>query len=132
MEQFCCCVKIDKVIFTSNPAERLMPGGTLSICVKISILPCMATLVHGSVQDGGPVPAPSRALTGESPTNIFEDMVDNFFEMKLGSILIIFEDGDQKCHAFPLAARHAFWWKFFILLKSCILRNSRFMDLSVL
>jgi hypothetical protein len=98
--------------FHFNPAERLMPGGTLSICVKISILPCMATLVHGSVQDGGPVPAPSRALTGVSPTNIFEDMVDNFFDMKLGSILIIFEDGEQKCHTFPLAARNAFGGKF--------------------
>jgi hypothetical protein len=39
-------------------------------------------------------------------------MVDNFFDMKLGSILIIFEDGEQKCHTFPLAARNAFGGKF--------------------
>jgi hypothetical protein len=112
-----------------SSAERLMPGGTLTIYVEIKILPSWATVVHGSLQNVDPV-QPAQALT---PKNTFEDMVDNFFDMKLGSILIIFEDGEQKCHTFPLAARNAFWWKFFILLKSCILRNSsRFMDLPVL
>jgi len=82
-----------------SSAERLMPDGTLTIYIQIKILPSKATVVHGSLQDAAPV-----SVTGK---NVFADMVDSFVDVKLGSILIIFQDGKQKCHAFPLATRNA-------------------------
>jgi hypothetical protein len=81
-----------------SSAERLMPGGTLTIYIEIKILPSLATVVHGTLQDAAP---PTRV----TPKNVFADMVDSFVDMKLNSILLIFENGEQKCHAFPLAAR---------------------------
>jgi hypothetical protein len=91
-----------------SSAERLMPGGTLTIYVEIKILPSLATVVHGSLQNVDPAQT-AQALT---PKNIFEDMVDNFVYLKLGSVLIVFQDGEQNCHAFPLAARNVFGEKF--------------------
>ncbi len=90
-----------------SSAEKLMPGGTLTIYVEIKILPSVATVVHGSLQNVDPA-QPAQALT---PKNIFEDMVDNFVNLKLGSLLIVFQDGEQNCHAFPLAARNVFGGK---------------------
>jgi hypothetical protein len=87
-----------------SSAERLMPGGTLTIFIQIKILPSWATVIHGSLQNVVPAQH-AQALT---PKNIFEDMVDNFVYLKLGSVLIVFQDGEQNCHAFPLAARNVF------------------------
>ena len=85
-----------------SSADRLMPDGTLTIYIEIKILPSWATVIHGSLQNVVPA-QPAQALT---PKNIFEDMVDNFVNLKLGSLLIVFQDGEQNCHAFPLAARN--------------------------
>ncbi len=91
-----------------SSAERLMSGGTLTIYIEIKILPSSATVINGSLQNVDPAqPAPALALK-----NIFEDMVDNFVYLKLGSVLIVFQDGEQNCHAFPLAARNVFGEKF--------------------
>jgi hypothetical protein len=84
-----------------SSAERLMPDGTLTMYIEIKILPSWATVIHGSLQNVVPA-QPAQALT---PKNIFEDMVDNFVNLKLGSVLIVFRNGEQNCHAFPLAAR---------------------------
>jgi hypothetical protein len=89
-----------------SSSERLMPGGTLTICFEIKIFPSVATVTHGSLQSVAP--PPTRAVGASTQKNIFEDMVDNFVNMKLNSVLIVFMDGQQKCHAFPLAARNAF------------------------
>jgi hypothetical protein len=86
-----------------------MPGGTLTICFEIKIFPSVATVSHRIVQDAIPTnPAPAAfaaAAVAPSRKNFFEGMVDNFVDLKLSSVLIVFKDGEQKCHAFPLAAR---------------------------
>jgi hypothetical protein len=89
-----------------------MPGGTLTICFEIKIFPSVATVSHRIVQgDVVPIPAPAcAAVAAPSRKNFFEGMVDNFVDLKLSSVLIVFKDGEQKCHAFPLAARNALWW----------------------
>jgi hypothetical protein len=45
-----------------SSAERLMPGGTLTIYVEIKILPSAATVVHGSLQNVDPAQT-AQALT---------------------------------------------------------------------
>jgi hypothetical protein len=87
-----------------------MPDGTLTICFEIKIFPSLATVSHRIVQeDVAPTnPAPAAfpaAAVAPSRKNFFEGMVDNFVDLKLSSVLIVFKDGEQKCHAFPLAAR---------------------------
>jgi hypothetical protein len=87
--------------------DRLMPGGTLTICIEIKIFPSVAAVSHGDLQyHSAPVPLRAAAALATAPTSIFEDMVDDFVDMKLNSVLIVFKDGEQKCHAFPLVARN--------------------------
>ncbi len=106
------------MLISFNPSERLMPDGTLTIDIEIKILPSVLTAVHGSPQDGAGAQRDCvlchRTAKKNTGTDFFGDMVDNFVDMKLGSILIVFEDGEQKCHAFPLAARNAFGGKNFL------------------
>jgi hypothetical protein len=104
------------MLISFNPSERLMPDGILTIDIEIKILPSVMTVVHGSPQEGGGAQRDCvlchRTSKKNTGTDFFGDMVDNFVDMKLGSILIIFQDGEQKCHAFPLAARNAFGGNF--------------------
>jgi hypothetical protein len=94
-----------------SSSERLMPDGTLTICFEIKIFPSLATVSHRIVQENvvptNPAPAAFPAAVAPSRKNFFEGMVDNFVDLKLSSVLIVFKDGEQKCHAFPLAARNA-------------------------
>jgi len=99
-----------------------MPGGTLTICFEIKIFPSVATVSHRIVQENvvptNPAPAAcAPAAVAPSRKNFFEGMVvDNFVDLKLSSVLIVFKDGEQKCHAFPLAARNALWRKISFLI----------------
>jgi hypothetical protein len=38
--------------------------------------------------------------------NIYQDMVEQQYVDIGGNVLLVFEDGEQKCHPFPLAARY--------------------------
>jgi hypothetical protein len=98
-----------------------MPDGTLTICFEIKIFPSVATVSHRIVQENvvptNPAPAACpAAVVAPSRKNFFEGMVDNFVDLKLSSVLIVFKDGEQKCHAFPLAARNDLWWKISFLI----------------
>jgi hypothetical protein len=98
-----------------------MPDGTLSICFEIKIFPSLATVSHRIVQETvvpttNPAPAACPAAVAPRRKNFFEGMVDDFVDLKLSSVLIVFKDGEQKCHAFPLAARNALWWKISFLI----------------
>jgi hypothetical protein len=94
-----------------------MPDGTLTICFEIRIFPSLATVSHRIVQENvapsNPAPAACAAAAVVAPSrkNFFTGMVDDFVDLKLSSVLIVFKDGEQKCHAFPLAARNALSWK---------------------
>jgi len=72
--------------------DRLLPGGNLTVCVEIKILPA-ATIV-------------SDAMTSE---NLRQTMLDHFVDIGPSSVLLVFEDGEQRCHTFPLAARNGVW-----------------------
>jgi hypothetical protein len=37
--------------------------------------------------------------------NIYQDMVEQQYVNIGGNVLLVFEDGQQKCHTFPLAVR---------------------------
>jgi hypothetical protein len=103
------------MLISFNLSERLMPDGTLTIDIEIKILPSVMTAVHESTQDGAGAQRDCvlcHRTAKNTDTDFFGDMVDNFVDMKLGSILIVFQDGEQKCHAFPLAARNAFGGNF--------------------
>jgi hypothetical protein len=41
----------------------------------------------------------------DSAENLSEVMLDNFVDIEGSSVLLVFEDGEQRCHTFPLAAR---------------------------
>jgi hypothetical protein len=105
-----------------------MPDGTLTIDIEIKILPSVMTAVHESTQDGAGAQRDCvlcHRTSKNTGTDFFGDMVDNFVDIKLGSILIVFQDGEQKCHAFPLIARNAFLVKIFILFISVYLKAKR-------
>jgi hypothetical protein len=96
-----------------------MVGGTLTLCFEIKTFPSVATVSHRDLQSPAtdPVPAPT------APKNIFGDMVNHFVDMKLSSVLIVFRDGEQKCHTFPLAARKALSGYFFLFYLSILTLN---------
>ena len=82
-------------------AEVLLPGGTLHAHFKI-FFTCMDKLVTRTKM--------TRQLQqlGQPTENLFSSMADSSF-VDLGpgsSVLLVFEDGEQRCHTFPLAARH--------------------------
>ena len=84
-------------------AEVLLPGGTLHAHFKI-FFTCMDKLVTRTKM--------TRQLQqlGQPTENLFSSMADSSF-VDIGpssSVLLVFEDGEQRCHTFPLAARHGF------------------------
>ena len=83
-----------------DSADRMFPDGTLHVYFKImhnyepSVL--KSTITKGTQQLGQPT------------ENLFSSMADSSF-VDIGpssSVLLVFEDGEQRCHTFPLAARH--------------------------
>jgi hypothetical protein len=96
-----------------------MVGGTLTLCFEIKTFPSVATVSHRDLQSPAtaPVPAPT------APKNLFKDMVDHFADMKLSAVLIVFRDGEQKCHTFPLAARKVLNGYFFLFYPSILTLN---------
>ena len=82
-------------------AEVLLPGGTLHAYFKI-FFTGMDKLKSRTKM--------TRQLQqlGQPTENLFSSMADSSF-VEIGpssSVLLVFEDGEQRCHTFPLAARH--------------------------
>ena len=78
-------------------AEIMLPGGTLNVCFKIFYQSTRTKMTHKLPQLGQPT------------ENLFSSMVDNSSFVDIGpssSVLLVFADGKQRCHTFPLAARH--------------------------
>jgi len=84
---------VPREVFLAAP-DRLLPRGILTVCVEIKILPA-ATIV-------------SDAIPSE---NLRQTMLDHFVDIGPSSVLLVFEDGEQRCHTFPLAARNGVWLK---------------------
>ena len=86
-----------------DSADQLMPCGVLTICVEIQILPSIQTMNRSELTTK-PV-SPAQKKTSSNKENIRETMLDNFLDIGPSSVILVFEDGEQRCHTFPLAAR---------------------------
>jgi hypothetical protein len=75
-------------------AADLLPGGEITFLVKVSVATCAGIGIEGR--------PPAKNQKGEE--SLSEAMLDNFAEIG-GTVLLVFEDGEQRCHSFPLAAR---------------------------
>jgi hypothetical protein len=83
-------------------ASSLMPNGRLTIFVEIrNVVKYRYSIGIQPLQGHTTTPAP-RDLP---PENISGVMLDNFVDLNNSSVLLVFEDGEQRCHTFPLAAR---------------------------
>jgi hypothetical protein len=58
-----------------------------------------------------------RRRSNPQPENLFDDMLAaNYVDFADASVLLVFEDGEQICHTFPLAAREG---RAFFLCANC-------------
>jgi hypothetical protein len=92
--------------------EKLLPDGRLIIYIQLTVKLDNSELISTAVQ--------SRPLRKQQQPfeNIYKDMVDQFVDIG-GSVLLVFQDGEQQCHIFPLAARYNIFFTY-ILDKLCI------------
>jgi hypothetical protein len=97
-----CNVEVSHQMLKDS-ADQLMPGGVLTVCVEIQILPSIKTMSR-SVLTTKPV-SPAQKKKSSNKENIRERMLDNFVDIGPSSVILVFEDGEQRCHTFPLAAR---------------------------
>jgi hypothetical protein len=86
-----------------DSADQLMPCGVLTICVEIQILPSIQTMNRSELTTK-PV-SPAKKMKSSNKENIRKTMLDNFVDIGPSSVILVFEDGEQRCHTFPLAAR---------------------------
>jgi hypothetical protein len=79
---------------TRRETDYLKPDGSLTILVNLRCL------------DWGPDSSPITAAS--QIDNLFDVMlVDKFVDVGRGSILLVFQDGEQLCHTFPIEARNS-------------------------
>ena len=90
--------------------DDLMPGGRLTISIKIKILPSPFTMFHTGLQSTkSPSSSVLTAVAARGPSvNIRGRMLDSWVEVGAGSVRLRFAGGEQMCHTFPLAARYRF------------------------
>ena len=87
-----------------DSADRMFPDGTLHFYFKIR--DDLQTSIKSTITKGTQ-PQEEQQL-GQPTENLFSSMADSSF-VDIGpssSVLLVFEDGEQRCHTFPLAARH--------------------------
>ena len=73
--------------------DRLMPGGCLVVHVELEIILdtfAVASLVTSPLQQ----------------EDLQHTMLDTFVDIGPSSVVLVFEDGELRCHTFPLAARN--------------------------
>ena len=73
--------------------DRLMPGGCLVVHVELEIILdtfAVASLVTSPLQQ----------------EDLQHTMLDTFVDIGPSSVVLVFEDGELRCHTFPLAARY--------------------------
>jgi hypothetical protein len=76
-------------------ADSLLPDGQLIILVKV-------TIYTKSSLYGESFTEPRLTSQEFNQSNV---MMDNFVDLGADSVLLVFEDGEERCHTFPLAAR---------------------------
>jgi hypothetical protein len=79
--------------------EQLLPDGRLIFYAKLTHKSKPTKMIGSIIQ-----PRPLRQQQ-QSRENPYKDMVEQQFVDLGGSALLVFEDGEQQCHSFPLAAR---------------------------
>jgi hypothetical protein len=93
----------------TEQADTLLPDGRLTIAAKVSF----ATWDEVVVENGANRIQHHRPQMTQPAGDLFDAMLESFVEIG-GSVLLVFEDGEQRCHTFPLAARYD---RYSILLK---------------
>ncbi len=92
---------------TAN-TDQLLPGGRLTLVIRIRLHASAATMVHDA-KLGSDLRLQQKMVEKKLPAPDVEDlcslMLDNFVDVG-ANVVLVFEDGDQKCHTFPLATRN--------------------------
>jgi hypothetical protein len=63
------------------------------------------TWSHSLVESGSILDQSRKLADVSSPEDLHDAMLDRFADFSAASVLLVFEDGEQRCHTFPLAAR---------------------------
>jgi hypothetical protein len=102
-------------------AENLLPENQLTIFAKVSI--SVWSDIEMETRS-----TPSLEHQKESADCLSEIMLDNFVEIGGSSVLMVFEDGEQRCHSFPLAAREdRFCFFFFLIYKATNMHQPKYL-----
>ena len=78
--------------------ERLLPSNRLTLCIEVEIL-------HGPTFSSISPTAPQ--LKHSASENCRLTMLDTFVDIGPSSVVLVFEDGELRCHTFPLASRNS-------------------------
>jgi hypothetical protein len=100
--------------------EKLLPDGRLIICIQITVNFDRPELISTTASKAKPLQMKHQHNDHQPTENIYKDMLDQFVDVG-GNVLLVFEDGEQQCHTFPLASRYplnqfylknSFWIKY--------------------
>ena len=80
--------------------ERLLPGNRFTVCIEVEIL-------HGPAFSS--ISPTALAPEQGASENCCLTMLDTFVDIGPSSVVLVFEDGELRCHTFPLAARNSNW-----------------------
>ena len=80
--------------------ERLLPGNRFTVCIEVEIL-------HGSAFSS--ISPTALAPEQGDSENCCLTMLNTFVDIGPSSVVLVFEDGELRCHTFPLAARNSNW-----------------------
>jgi hypothetical protein len=79
--------------------DQLLPDGRLIIYIQIYSQINSPALVSTAIRQ-----QQQQEQQQPAAENIYKDLVDQFVDIG-GSVLLVFDDGEQQCHTFPLAVR---------------------------
>jgi hypothetical protein len=76
-------------------ADILLPDGQLTILVNVTIFTESDLYTETFTEP----------LLKSRKVNHLNAMLDNFVDLGTDSVLLVFEDGEERCNTFPLASR---------------------------
>jgi hypothetical protein len=83
--------------------DLLQPDGSLAIFCRVELFTWKSVVMF---QSGPSMDEQHKGLLAD---NLCTTMLDNFVDLGASSVLLVFQDGQQLCHTFPLAARNDSW-----------------------
>jgi hypothetical protein len=97
-------LKLGRLQVLGDREGILHPNGRLVIIAKVTFF----TWSPEIVSEKRPLMAPKQLAEGAVAARLHHqnlNMLDNFVDLGAASVLLVFQDGEQLCHTFPLAAR---------------------------